>query len=225
MDIQQIKEAQNYPKISELNKNELFLFSMDIVKKAFLRVNQETTDELIEVTTKDVATFLEAECKALTIKECDIAIIYGLSGEFGVFYRMSVQTIIQFLKAFKSHVNRSQAIIEKYGNVKQLEVNSKDFSIEQLSEFERNAFNEFKQTKRLPIGLPCLPVVKYLISKNKVRAETYLRYVSEATIAVENENKNEIQKLIMANNTTKEAVIVYNACRKLLTDYYTLKTK
>ena len=53
MDIQQIKEAQNYPKISELNKNELFLFSMDIVKKAFLRVNQETTDELIEVTTKD----------------------------------------------------------------------------------------------------------------------------------------------------------------------------
>ena len=37
MDIQQIKEAQNYPKISELNKNELFLFSMDIVKKAFLR--------------------------------------------------------------------------------------------------------------------------------------------------------------------------------------------
>lgn len=68
-------------------------------------------------------------------------------------------------------------------------------------------------------------VVKYLISKNKVRAETYLRYVSEATIAVENENKNEIQKLIMANNTTKEAVIVYNACRKLLTDYYTLKTR
>ena len=158
MDIQQIKEAQNYPKISELNKNELFLFSMDIVKKAFLRVNQETTDELIEVTTKDVATFLEAECKALTIKECDIAIIYGLSGEFGVFYRMSVQTIIQFLKAFKSHVNRSQAIIEKYGNVKQLEVHSKDFSIEQLSDFERNASNEFKQTKRLPIGLPCLPV-------------------------------------------------------------------
>ena len=46
MDIQQIKEAQNYPKISELNKNELFLFSMDIVKKAFLRVNQETTDKL-----------------------------------------------------------------------------------------------------------------------------------------------------------------------------------
>lgn len=35
MDIQQIKEAQNYPKISELNKNELFLFSMDIVKRLF----------------------------------------------------------------------------------------------------------------------------------------------------------------------------------------------
>lgn len=225
MDIQQIKEAQNSPKIGGLNKQELFVFTMDMVRTAFLRVNQEATEELIAITTKDVATFLEVECKTLTTKECDIAIIYGLSGEFGAFYRMSVQTIIQFIKAFKSHANRSQAIIEKYGNVKHLEVYSKDFTLEQLSDFERKAYEGFKQTKKLPVGLPCLPVVKYLISKNKVRHETYLRYVSEATIAVENENKNELQKLIMSNNSTKEAVILYNACKKLLTDYYTLKTK